>query len=185
MATIYVSEDVPLQAPVARDDYVAYTELPEDGSAVRVRVVDNDDDPDGSVDEIEHRVSGKDGAQEILMIHGDIDGAAAFTRRLEHVVPAIGAAEGKGGCQQEATRAVFGSDESRAIIKKVNVTAVHYLNNDAIFSGLTADYYGAPTPLQQLVSFNVEDARTVKIVPFDVTALAAGSVHRSSRRSGR
>ncbi len=45
--------------------------------------------------------------------------------------------------------------------------------NPAIFSGLTADYYGAPTPLQQLVSFNVEDARTVKIVPFDVTALAA------------
>ena len=43
--------------------------------------------------------------------------------------------------------------------------------NPAIFSGLTAEYYGAPTPLQQLVSFNVEDARTVKIVPFDVTAL--------------
>ena len=43
--------------------------------------------------------------------------------------------------------------------------------NPAIFSGLTADYYGAPTPLQQLVSFNVEDARTVKIVPFDVTDL--------------
>ena len=30
------------------------------------------------------------------MIHGDIDGAAAFTRRLEHVIPAIGATEGKG-----------------------------------------------------------------------------------------
>ena len=45
--------------------------------------------------------------------------------------------------------------------------------NPAIFSGLTAEYYGAPTPLQQLESFNVEDARTVKIVPFDVTALAA------------
>ena len=34
--------------------------------------------------------------------------------------------------------------------------------NPAIFSGLTADYYGARPPLQQLVSFNVEDARTVK-----------------------
>ena len=45
--------------------------------------------------------------------------------------------------------------------------------NPGLFSSLTADYYGAPTPLQQLVSFNVEDARTVKIVPFDVTALAA------------
>lgn len=45
--------------------------------------------------------------------------------------------------------------------------------NPALFSSLTADYYGAPTPLQQLVSFNVEDARTVKIVPYDVSALAA------------
>ena len=45
--------------------------------------------------------------------------------------------------------------------------------NPAICSSITADYYGAPTPLQQLVSFNVEDARTVKIVPFDVSALAA------------
>ena len=30
--------------------------------------------------------------------------------------------------------------------------------NPAIFSSITADYYGAPTPLQQLVSFNVEKA---------------------------
>ena len=52
LATIYVSEAVPLKAPVARDDYVAYTDLPEDGSTVRVRVTDNDEDPDGSVDEL-------------------------------------------------------------------------------------------------------------------------------------
>jgi len=52
LATIYVSEDVPLKAPVARDDYVAYTDLPGDGSAVRVRVIDNDEDPDGSIDEL-------------------------------------------------------------------------------------------------------------------------------------
>ena len=49
---------------------------------------------------------------------------------------ALNGTEGKGGCQQEATRVVFGSEESRAIIKKVNVTAVHYLNNDAIFKDL-------------------------------------------------
>ncbi len=49
---------------------------------------------------------------------------------------ALHGTEGKGGCQQEATRAVFGSEESRAIIKKVNVTAVRYLNNDAIFKDL-------------------------------------------------
>ena len=45
--------------------------------------------------------------------------------------------------------------------------------NPGLFSSLTADYYGAPTPLQQLVSFNVEDSLTEKILPFDVTALAA------------
>ena len=45
--------------------------------------------------------------------------------------------------------------------------------NPAVLDKITVEYYGAPTPLQQLVSFNVEDARTVKIVPFDVTALAA------------
>lgn len=52
LATIYVSPDVALKAPVARDDYVAYTELPDDGSAVRVRVTENDEDADGSVDEL-------------------------------------------------------------------------------------------------------------------------------------
>lgn len=31
---------------------------------------------------------------------------------------ALNGTEGKGGCQQEATRAVFGSEESRAIIKR-------------------------------------------------------------------
>lgn len=49
---------------------------------------------------------------------------------------ALDGTEGKGGCRQEATRAVFGSEESRATIKKVYVTAVHYLNNDAIFKDL-------------------------------------------------
>lgn len=49
---------------------------------------------------------------------------------------ALNGTEGKGGCQQEATRAVFGSEESRATIRKVYITAVHYLNNDAIFKDL-------------------------------------------------
>ena len=49
---------------------------------------------------------------------------------------ALNGTEGKGGCQQEATRAVFGSEESRATIRKVYITAVHYLNNDAITKDL-------------------------------------------------
>ena len=31
----------------------------------------------------------------------------------------------------------------------------------AIFAKLTADYYGSPTPLQQLATFHVQDARVV------------------------
>ena len=41
----------------------------------------------------------------------------------------------------------------------------------AIFAKLTADYYGSPTPLQQLASFAIPDARTILITPFDKTAL--------------
>ena len=50
--TVYVQDDAPLKSPIARDDYVSYDELPDDGSAVRVKVLDNDEDPDGSVDEL-------------------------------------------------------------------------------------------------------------------------------------
>lgn len=39
--------------------------------------------------------------------------------------------------------------------------------NAAMFAKITADYYGAPTPLQQLASFNVVEARTVLITPYD------------------
>ena len=50
--TVYVQDDAPLKAPIARDDYVAYEDLPADGSAVRVKVLENDEDPDGSIDEL-------------------------------------------------------------------------------------------------------------------------------------
>ena len=44
--TVFVQDDAPLKAPIARDDYVAYEDLPADGSAVRVKVLENDEDPD-------------------------------------------------------------------------------------------------------------------------------------------
>ena len=37
----------------------------------------------------------------------------------------------------------------------------------AMFAKLTADYYGSPTPLQQLASFQVPEARMVIITPYD------------------
>jgi ribosome recycling factor len=51
----------------------------------------------------------------------------------------------------------------------------------AMFGKLTADYYGSPTPLQQLATFHVPDARVVLITPYDRSAMA--SIERSIRDS--
>nr|WP_210732381.1 ribosome recycling factor [Cellulomonas denverensis] len=45
--------------------------------------------------------------------------------------------------------------------------------NAAMFNKIVVDYYGAPTPLQQLASFQVTEARTVLISPFDKSAMSA------------
>jgi ribosome recycling factor len=42
-----------------------------------------------------------------------------------------------------------------------------------MFHKITADYYGTPTPLQQLASFTVPEARVVIIAPFDMSAMSA------------
>jgi ribosome recycling factor len=41
----------------------------------------------------------------------------------------------------------------------------------AMFAKLTADYYGSPTPLQQLASFQVPEARMVLITPYDKSSM--------------
>ena len=41
----------------------------------------------------------------------------------------------------------------------------------ALFSNLLAEYYGTPTPLQQLASFQTPEARTLLITPYDRSAL--------------
>ena len=53
--------------------------------------------------------------------------------------------------------------------------------NPAMFNKLTADYYGTPTPLSQMASFQAQDARMVVISPYDKTAL--GAIERSIRDS--
>ena len=40
-----------------------------------------------------------------------------------------------------------------------------------MFNKLLVDYYGAPTPLQQLASFQTPEARTILITPFDKSAM--------------
>jgi ribosome recycling factor len=44
--------------------------------------------------------------------------------------------------------------------------------NPAMFAKIMVDYYGAPTPLQQLASFQIPEPRTVLISPFDRGAMA-------------
>ncbi|MGC5168462.1 ribosome recycling factor [Luteimicrobium sp. DT211] len=42
-----------------------------------------------------------------------------------------------------------------------------------MFAKISVDYYGAPTPLQQLASFNNPEARTILVSPFDKSATPA------------
>ncbi len=41
----------------------------------------------------------------------------------------------------------------------------------ALFNKLQADYYGTPTPLTQMASFQVPEARMVVITPYDKSAM--------------
>lgn len=44
--------------------------------------------------------------------------------------------------------------------------------NSNLLSGVTVDYYGAPTPVQQLASINVPEARLLVISPYDKSSVA-------------
>ena len=50
-----------------------------------------------------------------------------------------------------------------------------------MFARLEVDYYGAPTPMQQLASFTVQDARTLLITPYDKGAM--GEIEKTLRNS--
>ena len=51
----------------------------------------------------------------------------------------------------------------------------------SMFAKITADYYGTPTPIQQLASFTVPEARVVIVSPYDMGAMAA--IERAIRDS--
>jgi ribosome recycling factor len=53
--------------------------------------------------------------------------------------------------------------------------------NAAMFSKILVDYYGSPTPLQQLASMQIPEARTVLITPYDRSAM--GAIEKSLRDS--
>lgn len=43
--------------------------------------------------------------------------------------------------------------------------------NPAMFQKIMVDYYGSPTPLEQLASLQVQEARTMVVTPFDKNAM--------------
>jgi ribosome recycling factor len=45
--------------------------------------------------------------------------------------------------------------------------------NPSMFAKLTADYYGTPTPIQQLASFTAPEARVILVAPYDMSAMPA------------
>ena len=51
----------------------------------------------------------------------------------------------------------------------------------AMFAKITADYYGSPTPIQQLASFHIPEPRVVVISPYDKNAMSA--IEKSIRDS--
>jgi ribosome recycling factor len=51
----------------------------------------------------------------------------------------------------------------------------------SMFQKITADYYGTPTPLQQLASFTVPEARVEIVAPYDMGAMTA--IERAIRDS--
>jgi ribosome recycling factor len=53
--------------------------------------------------------------------------------------------------------------------------------NPQIIEHLSIDYYGSPTPLQQLASISAPDARQLIVQPYDRTAL--GSIEKALRQS--
>lgn len=63
--------------------------------------------------------------------------------------------------------------------KAVDVARSEFANirsgraNAGMFNSILVDYYGAPTPLQQLASVSVPEARTVMISPYDRSAMSA------------
>jgi ribosome recycling factor len=51
----------------------------------------------------------------------------------------------------------------------------------SMFNRITVDYYGTATPLQQLASFTVPEARIVLVAPYDMSAMTA--IEKSIRES--
>ena len=54
--------------------------------------------------------------------------------------------------------------------------------SSSIFDGVRVDYYGNPTPLNQIATLATPDARTITIAPFEKTLLA--EIERTIQKAG-
>lgn len=68
--------------------------------------------------------------------------------------------------EEKMERAIEHAKEEFAAIRTGRATA-------AMFSKITVDYYGTPTPLPQLASISVPEPRMALIKPYDASQLAA------------
>jgi ribosome recycling factor len=92
--------------------------------------------------------------------------APAAARRAQNV-------EGETVIQETLHEAVEKMDKAVEVAKEDFATVRTGRANPALFSKVTVDYYGTPTPLQQLASFQNPEARTLLITPYDKSALNA------------
>ena len=75
---------------------------------------------------------------------------------------------------QKMDKSVEATREEFAAIRAGRVTP-------SMFSKLTADYYGTPTPIQQLASFTAPEPRIILISPYDQSAM--GAIEKAVRDS--
>src|SRR5262249_15361571 len=68
--------------------------------------------------------------------------------------------------EEKMEKAVVVAKEEFAVIRTGRA-------HPAMFSKITAEYYGTPTPVNQLASFHIPEPRMVVIQPFDKSSLAA------------
>ena len=77
----------------------------------------------------------------------------------------------------ETTSSILKDAEER-MKKSIEVTRDQFSTirtgsaNAAMFADITAEYYGTPTPLNQLASLQFPEARTVIVTPYDKSAMA-------------
>ncbi|QYC39411.1 Ribosome-recycling factor [Nonomuraea coxensis DSM 45129] len=76
--------------------------------------------------------------------------------------------------EEKMDKAVSVAKEDFATIRTGRVTP-------AMFNKISAEYYGTPTPIQQLASFHVPEARMVLIQPFDKSSM--GAIEKAIRDS--